>query len=103
MLVGTLLLLAPASAGQVRFEGEGHAMHPVWSPDGKYLAFEVNRLVGDVDLFISQVTGDIAKDAVRVALPGGSNPFGGSGQVVVNPVFLKADDMAVFEGSNQGG
>jgi Tol biopolymer transport system component len=77
-------------------------MHPVWSPDGKYLAFEVNRLVGDVDLFIAQVTGDIAKDGTRVALPGGSNPFGGSGQVVANPVFLK-DDMAVFEGSNQGG
>lgn len=104
VLAGTaLLLLAPAAmAGQVRFDGEGHAMHPVWSPDGKFLAFEVNRLVGDVDLFIAAISGDLAKDAVRVTLPGGSNPFGGTGQVVANPVFLK-DNMSVFEGSNQGG
>jgi len=85
----------------VRFEGEGHAYHPVWSLDGKHVAFEVNRYAGDVDLFVSEVNGAIAKDASKVALPGGSNPFG-SGQVVVNATW-HPQGVAVFEGSNQGG
>src|SRR5688500_18803412 len=89
VLLAVLALAPGALAGQVRFDGEGHVMHPVWSPDGKMLAFEVNRLVGDVDLYVAAVTGDIAKDGVRVALPGGSSPFGGSNQVVANPVFMK--------------
>ncbi|MEQ1566482.1 MAG: hypothetical protein ABMA64_12645 [Myxococcota bacterium] len=91
-----------ASAGPVRFDGEGHAYHPMWSVDGKYLAFEVNRYAGNIDLYIAAVTGDVAKDGVRVSLPGGSTPFGGSGQVVVNAAWHK-DGYAVFEGSNQGG
>ncbi len=99
---GLLLLATPALAGEVRFDGEGHAYHPMWSLDGKFVAFEVNRYAGDIDLFISQVNGDVAKDGLKVALPGGSNPFGGSGQVVVNPVWHR-DGLAVFEGSNQGG
>src|SRR5262245_26204593 len=92
----------PAQAGPVRFDGEGHAYTPIWSIDGKYLAFEVNRYSGSVDLYIAPVAGDIPKDGIRVALPGGSTPFGGSGQVVVNPAWHK-DGYAVFEGSNQGG
>lgn len=100
--VGTWFGAGTASAGEVHFDGEGHAYHPIWSIDGKYLAFEVNRYAGDVDLYIAPVAGDVAKDGIRVSLPGGTNPFGGSGQVVVNPVWHK-DGYAVFEGSNQGG
>jgi Tol biopolymer transport system component len=100
--IAVFALGAPALAGEVRFAGEGHAYHPVWSIDGKYVAYEVNRYAGDVDLYMSQVNGDIAKDGVKVTLPGGGNAFGGSGQVVVNPVWHK-DGIAVFEGSNQGG
>ncbi len=102
--VATSMALLPlaAEADEVNFEGEGHAYTPVWSLDGKYVAFEVNRYAGDIDLYISQVSGSTSKDGVKVALPGGSNPFGGSGQVVVNPVWHK-DGIAVFEGSNQGG
>lgn len=95
-------LFHTANAGEVKFDGEGHAYHPVWSADGKFLAFEVNRYAGDVDLYIAPVVGDVTKIGVKVALPGGANPFGGSGQVVVNPVWHK-DGYAVFEGSNQGG
>lgn len=95
-------LVRPAAAGPVTFDGEGHAYHPIWSVDGKYLAFEVNRYAGDVDLYIAAVSGDVAKSGIRVSLPGGANPFAGSGQVVVNPVWHK-DGYAVFEGSNQGG
>ncbi len=93
-----------ASAGEVRFSPEdGHAYNPVWSADGKYVAFEVNRYDGgSIDLFISQVSGAIAKDAVKVSLPGGSSKFGASGQVVSNPTWHPSG-MSVFEGSNQGG
>ncbi|HHO50909.1 MAG TPA: hypothetical protein ENK18_08570 [Deltaproteobacteria bacterium] len=97
-----LLASGAARAGEVRFQGDGHAFHPMWSTDGRYLAYEVNRYAGDVDLFISQVSGDIVKDGVKVALPGGTGVFSGSGQVVVNPVWHK-DGYVVFEGSNQGG
>lgn len=101
-LLLAFLFAGKAHAGVVPFSGEGHAYHPVWSVDGKFVAFEVNRYAGDVDLFIAPVTGDVAKSAVKIALPGGSSPFGGPGQVVVNPVWHK-DGSTVFEGSNQGG
>ncbi len=95
--------LSTASAGEVRFQGNGHAYHPVWSVDGTYLSFEVNRYAGDVDMFISEVGGDIAKDATRVMLPAASSGFGGSsGVVAANPVW-HPDGFAAFEGSNQGG
>ncbi len=96
------LVMSAAFAGEVRFVGDGHAYHPMWSLDGRFLAFEVNRYAGNVDMFIAEVAGAIAKDAVRVAIPGGSTPFGGQGQVVVNSVW-HPERVAIFEGSNQGG
>ncbi len=90
-----------AEAGQVRFDGDGHVMHPVFSVDGKYVAFEVNRLAGAIDLFVAELNGEIAKDAVRITLPGGS-AFGGDDRVAANPVWHPAG-IVVFEGSNQGG
>lgn len=102
-LAGTALLVGNATAGEVRFAGEGHAYHPAWSNDGSYIGFEVNRYAGDVDLFISEVSGAIAKDAVRVKLPASGSSFGGgSGVVAANPVWHD-EGFAVFEGSNQGG
>ena len=91
-----------ASAGEVRFEAEGHAESPSWSKDGKYLAFEVNNLADKVDLYISSVSGQVANDAKRVSLPGGSNPFAMSGSVLTHAVW-HPEGVLVFEGSNQGG
>jgi len=105
LLVGLAAILPlSASAGEVRFSPEdGHAYNPVWSMDGKHIAFEVNRYDGgSIDLFVSQVSGAIAKDAVKVSLPGGTSKFGSSGQVVSNPTWHPSG-MSVFEGSNQGG
>lgn len=96
-----LLFATTANAGQVRFDGDGHVMHPVFSLDGKYVAYEVNRLAGAVDLFISEVKGDIAEDGVRISLPGGS-AFGGDDRVAANPAW-HPQGIVVFEGSNQGG
>ncbi len=100
LMSGLALASLTASAGEVRFTGEGHAYNPVWSLDGKHLAFEVNNYGDRSDLHISLVTGEIAKDATKVNLPGGGGPFGGS-QVVVNPAWHP--DVVVFEGSNTGG
>jgi Tol biopolymer transport system component len=93
-----------ADAAEVRFTPEdGHAYNPVFSIDGKWIAFEVNRYDGgSVDLYMSNVTGAIAKDGVKVKLPGGASAFGGQGQVLMNPTWHK-DGISVFEGSNQGG
>ncbi len=103
LLMFPLWSAVDASAGQVRYSGEGHAYHPTWSMDGRFIAFEVNsQSGGGIDLYLAEVTGDLAKDAVRVALPGGGSPFGGSGQVAVNAVWQK-DGYVVFEASNQGG
>ncbi|MCB9685144.1 MAG: PD40 domain-containing protein [Alphaproteobacteria bacterium] len=99
-----LPLWSDALAGQVRFSGEGHAQNPTWSMDGRYVAFEVNKYDGaGVDMYVAEVSGDMAaKDAVRVALPGGGSAFGGSGQVVLNPSWGK-EGYVLFEASNQGG
>ena len=106
LLLGGLVVLGllgsvSAVAGKVRFDGNGHVMHPVFSPDGKYVAYEVNRLAGAVDLFISELNGAIAKDGVRVTLPGG-NAFSGGDRVAANPSWHPTG-IIVFEGSNQGG
>ncbi len=96
------LLPATATAGEVRYDGNGHAYHPMWSLDGKYIAFEVNPFAGDIDLFFVELKGDVAQQAKKVSLPGGGSGFGSSGQVVVNPSW-HPQGIAVFEGSNQGG
>lgn len=106
-LAGLTLALAaplPAVAGSVPYgsgDDAGHAYNPVWSQDGRYLAFEANHLVGDVQLYVSEVEGASAKRALEVSIPGGSNPFGGGGQVLINPTWHP--DVLVFEAANAGG
>ncbi len=102
MLAG-LALATTASAGTVRFEGQGHTENPVWSTDGRYIAFEVNPLgSGDTHMFIAEVSGSVAKDAKRMSLPGGGGGFGAGNQVAINPAW-SSQGVALFEGSNQGG
>lgn len=97
-----LSLASAASAGEVRYAAEGHAYNPVWSKDGKWVAYEVNRYDGgSIDMFVSSVNGGIAKDGIKVALAGGSQ-FGGGGQILINPTWHPGG-LAIFEGSNQGG
>ncbi len=96
----TLLLALPAHAAKVPYSGEGHAYHPVFSADGAYVAFEVNRYEGKIELFVARVDGDRADSAARVSLPAGSSFDGDS--VTVNPVWVPEGGV-VFEGSNAGG
>jgi Tol biopolymer transport system component len=96
--------LAPlsASAGQVKPGADGHAMNPVWSLDGKFIAFELNTFGGDgISMFFAEIAGENAKSVQRVRLPGASGPFSGQ-QVVMNAAW-HPQGLAVFEGSNSGG
>lgn len=103
LALGAILGFAQtADAGPVRFPGTGHVENPGFSVDGKHISYEVNNFAGSIELYISAVSGDIAKDGVKISLPGGSNPFGGAKQVVANTAW-HPKHVAVFEGSNQGG
>jgi len=104
MALGALALglTTPAMAGRVDFGKEGHAMNPVWSNDGKHLAFEVNTYGGDgIEMYFAAITGETGTRVMSVKLPGASGPYTGQ-QVVMNPTW-HPQGIAVFEGSNSGG
>ena len=46
-----------AQAEQVQVPAEGHAMNPVWSPDGRRVAFEINGQTGSIVLFVASIDG----------------------------------------------
>jgi Tol biopolymer transport system component len=102
-LLGVVALSAPASAGKVTVPKDGHAMNPVWSLDGKFIAFELNSFGGDgIDLFFAEIANaNVTKPVQEVKLPGATGPYSGQ-QVVMNPTW-SPDKIAVFEGSNSGG
>lgn len=98
----TIGLSTAAEAGQVKFDGSGHAVNPVWSLDGKHLAFEVNTYGGDgISMYFAEISGENAKNIQRIRLPGSSGPYS-SQQVVMNATW-HPQGLAVFEGSNSGG
>ena len=95
-------LVSVAHAGQVNFGTDGHAINPVWSVDGKYIAFEVNTYGGDgIAMYFAEMQGDTSRKVDRVKLPGSSGPYA-SQQVVMNASW-HPQGLAVFEGSNSGG
>ena len=102
-LIGAVALTAPAVAGKVAVPKDGHAMNPVWSLDGKFLAFELNSFGGDgIDMFFAEIANaNVTKPVQEVKLPGATGPYSGQ-QVVMNPTW-SPDKIAVFEGSNSGG
>lgn len=103
-LIAALALPATATAGEVRFAGEGHAETPAWSADGKYLVFEVNSYgENNISMFYSQVTGAVAKDGVQVKLVGGTGGFNSSKQILINATWHPSQPILIFEGSNESG
>lgn len=96
-------MLTPAYAGQIDTGADGHAVNPVWSKDGKHLAFELNTYGGDgIDMYFVQMNRQTpARAPVKVKLPGTSGPYN-STAVVMNASW-HPQGIAVFEGSNSGG
>lgn len=93
---------ATSHAGEVAHPAEGHAQSPVWSPNGKFLSYEVNQLgAGAISLFVSPMEGSIAGNALGVKLPGVSGPIGGSVSMV-NATW-HPQGYLIFSGSNEEG
>ncbi len=97
-----ILLGTAALAGQVHVGEDGHAYNPHWSPDGKYLAFELNRYGDAVDLYVTQVNNGNGGVPTKVVIPGTTSSFSGRGSVVAHPVW-HPEGTLIFEGSNAGG
>lgn len=95
-------LAGVAHAAQVQIAEQGHAYNPHWSPDGKWLAFELNRYGDAVDLFVAKVTGATTAVPVKVVIPGLTSSFSAHGSVVAHPVW-HPEGTLIFEGSNSGG
>jgi len=100
----SLILAASAAlAGKVSPPADGHAYNPVFSSDGRTIAFEVNPYQGNVDLYLASLAGtEPSGPPIRVELPGTASPFGGRGHVAASPVW-HPDGIVIFEASNPGG
>ena len=76
-----------ANAEQVQVPAEGHAMNPVWSPDGSKVAFEINGQTGSITLFVAQIeSGKSTSVPEKINLKVEQTSFGGStGTVTQTP------------------
>ncbi|MCB9766110.1 MAG: PD40 domain-containing protein [Alphaproteobacteria bacterium] len=103
LLLTASLGVAPALAAEVSTKDSGHAQNPQWSPDGQWLAFEINNMSNTVELFLVQVNGGQPGDPAQLKIPGASSSFGG-GSVASTPVWASNPNlMVIFEGTNAGG
>ena len=103
----TLALFLPffavAQAAEVSVTEKGHAYNPVWSPNGQYLAFEVNQYEGVIALFVVKVqNGSPVGAPQKVSIPGGGSAFSTGGSVAAAPVW-HPEGRLIFEGNNAGG
>lgn len=102
-LLAAAFMSVSAQAAEVGTTGQGHATNPAWSPDGQYLAFEMNTFGGQIDLFVVKVqNGTAVGSPQQVKLPGSSSSFTGGGSIAVAPNWHPQGRL-IFEGSNKGG
>jgi Tol biopolymer transport system component len=98
----TLALTLSASAAEVTWVGGGHAGNPQWSPDGSWLAFEVNNNADKVDLYVVKVSNGNPSAPQKVVIPGGSSNFSAGGAYAANPNWHPRGPV-LFEAANPGG
>ena len=97
--------LQMAQAEQVQVQADGHAMNPVWSPDGRKVAFEINGQTGSIALFVASIeNGASTSVPEKMALKVEQTSFGGSsGTVTAAPTWNAINKALLFEGSHKGG
>lgn len=104
MIIGLALALSSTlHAAEVSVADKGHALNPTWSPDGQYVAFELNQYEGNASLYVvKMVNGNAMGAPQKVSLPGSSSSFSTGGSVAAAPTWLP-QGMVIFEGSTAGG
>lgn len=106
MFLSTLLTLAlsvpSAQAVEITWVGGGHASNPQWSPDGTWLAYEVNNNSDKVDLYVVRVQNGNPGQATKVVIPGSSSSFSATGGYAANPNWHPKGPV-IFEAANPGG
>jgi dipeptidyl aminopeptidase/acylaminoacyl peptidase len=104
LLLAGMLSTSVAQAAEISTRDGGHVQNPVWSPDGSWLAYEINNLSNSVELWLVKMDGGMGSQARQLRIPGASRSFGSGGTVVAAPVWTaKPSTMLFFEGSNAGG
>jgi len=98
----TLALTLTAQAAEVSWVGGGHAGNPQWSPDGSWLAFEVNNNADKVDLYVVKVANGNPSTPQKIVLPGSSSSFTAGGSYAANPNWHPRGPV-LFEAANPGG
>ena len=102
-LLAAVLASADARAAAVEVGAAGHAYNPTWSPNGRWLAFELDPYEGSVDLYVVAVDGTRTTAAPRrIALPGSTSAFSTQASVATSPMWRPGGQL-LFEGSNAGG
>lgn len=94
---------AVASAAEVNITAKGHAFNPVWSPDGQWLAFELNNYQGSIELYVVKVQGGTPMGSpTKMVVPGASSSFSTAASVAAAPAWHPKNQL-IFEGSAAGG
>jgi len=100
----SVLAIGLANAGEVTTKDTGHVQNPVWSPDGQWLAFEINNMSNSVELWLTKVQGANPGAPTELKIPGASGSFGSGGYLAASPTWAsKPSLLLIFEGSNPGG
>jgi TolB protein len=103
LTAAALGLALSANAAEVSTKDTGHVQNPVWSPDGQWLAFEINNMSNSVELWLAKVNGAVAASPTQLNIPGATSSFGGGGYAA-GPIWASNPSlMLIFEGANAGG
>ncbi|MEC7984256.1 MAG: hypothetical protein VX278_03775 [Myxococcota bacterium] len=78
----------------------GHASNPVWSKDGRKIAFEINDYAEKIDLFVAEWSDDKLQNHRHLTASVSSSTFSESDGIAYNPVWHPSGSV-VFESRNQ--